>query len=153
MNSAVRQAKRVWMRPVGYPVVASHRFRWWIAFWSMLPVAVLVAWVFSGEGWSYRTILAGLLWLGCWCWAIVSIDCLVPALLYWDGSAWWLRGRGQPPVMLAVVDLRIAMDGQRWLLLRVRLDNRRVARWLVLRAVASPGAWLEMRRCLYSTTL
>ncbi|MGE8321281.1 MAG: hypothetical protein ACN6O3_21225 [Comamonas sp.] len=148
--AAVRPAAPGLLRPQGYPAVAGRHLRRWIAILGALPLVVLAAWAAGGEGWSWRVALAALLWLACWCWALAGVGHPAPTQLYWDGAAWWLRAPGQPPAALAVAQLRVAMDGQRWLLLRLRLDGGRI-RWLVLHGAANPAAWLELRRCLYSS--
>lgn len=139
-QQSMRQLVPALARPRGYPAVAGRRLRWCIAILGALPLALLAAWIAAGEGWSPRSALALLLWLACCGWALAAASG-PPALLYWDGAAWWLRSPARPPAgpEVAVTGLRIAIDGQRWLLLRAS------------DAAANPAAWLEMRRCLYST--
>lgn len=149
----MRQLAPALARPRSYPALGGRRLRWCIAILGALPLAVLAAWIAGGEAWGPGAALALLLWLACCGWAHAAVGG-PPALLHWDGAAWWLRPLARQQAGLAVAELCIAMDGQRWLLLRLRLRARRPARWLLLHAsdaAASPAAWLEMRRCLYST--
>ncbi len=65
-----------------------------------------------------------------------------PVRLHWDGQAWHLDDlRG---------DLRVMLDLDRWLLLRLRAEGARATRWVALSRAQRSGEWRALRTALYS---
>ncbi len=96
--------------------------------------------------------------------------------LHWDGAAWRWQGRLPPPRQRAVVapgfrpgcapplaavragfppldqdsevQVRLALDLQRWMLIRMQhLDGRRA--WVWADAASDPTHWLDLRRAIH----
>jgi hypothetical protein len=115
----------------------------YLAAW-LLGVLVLVAWSMQvAAGW--RQGLAALLLLALAGAALRAWTRSPRGLLAWDGQDWrWADGAGDSPGQVAV-----ALDLQRWLLVRWRADGARAA-WLWLERAREPNAWNALRRAVYS---
>lgn len=120
---------------------------------SGLAVGVTALWALQrGDG--LAAAIAGLIVAGVAC--LLWRDRRASAqYLKWDGVDWWLA----EPVDAAEPRLgkvAVALDLDRWLLLRFRADGREVpasgprTRWLAMRRHEHPAEWHALRCALYS---
>ena len=112
----------------------------------LLGLAVLVAWAWTVASARGAQGLMAVLLLACGAWAWHSVRQSPTGLLDWDGSTWSWETAHQ----VCDVQVQVACDLQRWLLVRmVRRDGLDI-RWLWLASTGDDRHWLSVRRALYS---
>jgi toxin CptA len=99
------------------------------------------AWRSAAEGQPVGVVAA--VWLTCGLLAARAWWAAPSGLLAWDGAGWNWAGEG-----LDAAQPQIALDLQRWLLLRLRGGN--VPGWLWLERGRDPQHWDALRRAVYS---
>ncbi|QAZ40144.1 hypothetical protein C1M51_12340 [Methylibium sp. Pch-M] len=120
---------------------------------SALAVGVTALWALQrGDGLAAAVtglVVAGVAWL-LWRDRQASAQ-----RLKWDGVDWWLAGPADAAEPRAG-KVAVALDLDRWLLLRFRADGREVpasgprTRWLAMRRHEHPAEWHALRCALYS---
>ena len=133
------------MHPAPPVRVTLGRSRAWLAFAAVgggAAAASLTAWLLmraqaSAPGWG--ALAAGLLGaVAAWVWAWRG---QAPGVLSWGGGCWQWAGR--------TGDLRVMIDLDRWMLLRLDVLPKG-RRWVVASRRAAEGSWPALRAALYS---
>ena len=125
-----------------------------VALLGLLAAAALAAWAFTTPAPWPVAMAAGLL---------AAIPCIVaagilvlrcpPVHLRWDGSSWWWSRGGDPQDRLPI-EVTVAVDLGRWMLLRLdRADGarwRRASTWLPAQRRGHEVHWHALRCAVYS---
>lgn len=134
---------------VTHPVGRTPALAWALAgLWLAGGLAVL-AWLAlapsgPGHGWRVAVLLAAQLATGGGLWHFWRTQ--TARTLSFDGDRWYLRTPGTADIVAARV--RVALDGQRFALLRLHAPAGGV--WLWAEAGGQPARWHRLRCALYS---
>jgi len=135
------------------------RLPWEGAALTLVSVAAAVLWGFAAPAWTSGVAAAGAvgsaLW-GCLAWGAwrrspggrLAWDAQAPASGSDRSGAWFwfdaVGALGGRPVR----SVRVALDAQTWVLVRLSLGGAGGVRWLVFQRQDDPGWWADWRRAL-----
>ena len=139
--------------PVAYPLVHPLWIRCGV-FAALVASAVLgMAWRLASEPlqWQQWGLVAA--WLLA-CLAVTNLPLWRPGtFLHWNGSKWRIHGAVLPADGEELTQWKVAVDGQRWLLLCAMVLPPAAAgyRWMLIARATNPERWPDIRRVLYSS--
>ena len=140
--------------PVAYPLVHPFWIRCGVFASLLLSAGLGVAWRVASEPLEWQQCLLTIAWLLA-CLAVTNLPLWSQGtFLYWTGSKWRIRdGMALPVDGKELTQWRVAMDGQRWLLLRATVLQPSAARfqWVLIVRATNPEHWPDIRRVLYSS--
>ena len=153
--SPIHRRHAALLQPFSFPLPAVRHIRQGIALALAGDGVLLAAWGMESlyPHWQWvcamvvLAVAGGALWRMAW-WP-------PDTGLQWTGAQWCLRGAGLAHEEV-LEGMRVAVDGQSWLLLKATVAVQTSAsgaktRWLVLLRCSSPDRWPDMRRVLYSS--
>lgn len=141
--------------PVAYPLVRPGWIRCGVLAGLLGAGGLGAAWRLASDPLQWQQWLLGVAWVLAGL-AVTNLSLWRPGtFLHWNGSKWRICHGGASPVADGeeLVRCTVAMDAQRWILLRatvLRPSTTRV-RWLLIAQATNPEHWPDIRRVLYSS--
>jgi toxin CptA len=132
--------------PVNYPVGRSSLGLWVLLGTWLATLALLAAWSALVPAHPWRQAASTVLLGASGVWVLRSERRRFRGALSWDGGAWWLEGGGHA----SRVQPDVVLDLQRVMLVRTLSSMPRRTCWFWIDSKGDPGAWLALRRALYS---
>lgn len=139
---------------VAYPLVHPGWIRCAVLAGLLGAGGLGVAWRLASDPLQWQQWLLGIAWVLAGL-AVTNLSLWrLGTFLHWNGSKWRIcHGASSVADGEELVRCTVAMDAQRWLLLRATVlqpSTTRV-RWVLIAQATNPGHWPDIRRVLYSS--